>query len=154
MEGLLRLVVVVWLLEEVEVYGVERSVVRQEGEGMYDGGQGLDRGRALGGGGSLHHQGLPGQHQLPQGVQVVQQGEQHRGELCRGGDGGGDCSTRAGDGLLVLSVVTSRGKVELYQGAQHWQSQMISGCWTGPLADVVTGHFYCQLAGVKIFSNI
>ena len=54
--------------------GVEWSVVSQEGQRVDDGGQGLGEGGALGWGRGLHHQRLRCQGQLPQGVQVVQQG--------------------------------------------------------------------------------
>ena len=97
--------------------GVEGPVVRQEGEGVDDGGEGLYRGGALRGRGSLDHQGLGGQHQLPQDVKVLQQGEQDRGQLRAGGEGGGDGGPGAGDGLLVLGVVSCRGQVELDEGA-------------------------------------
>ena len=134
--------------------GVEGPVVRQEGEGVDDGGEGLYRGRALRGRGSLDHQGLGGQHQLPQDVKVLQQGEQDRGQLGVGGEGGGDGRSRAGDGLLVLGVISGRGQVQLDQGTQDRQGQVLSWSRGRPSINVMTGNLYRELSRIKIFSKI
>ena len=134
--------------------GVEGPVVRQEGEGVDDGGEGLHCGRALGGRGRLNHERLGSEDQLPQDVEVLQQGEQDRGQLRAGGERGGDGGPGAGDGLLVLGVVSCRGQVELDEGAQYGQSEVVTRGWSRPSVDVVTGDLYRELSGIKIFSNI
>ena len=134
--------------------GVEGPVVRQEGEGVDDGGQRLHGGRALGGRGCLNHQRLSGEDELPQGVEVIQQGEQDRGQLRVGGEGGGDGRARAGDRLLVLGVISCRRKVQLDQRAKHWQGQVIPWSRGRPSVNVVTGDLYRELSSIKIFSNI
>ena len=134
--------------------GVEGPVVRQEGQGVDDGGEGLHCGRALRGRGCLDHQGLSGEDELPEDVEVLQQGEEDRGQLRVGGERGGDGRTGAGDRLLVLGVVSCRREVELDQRPQHWQSQVVTRSRGRPAVNVVTGDLYRELSSIKIFSNI
>ena len=134
--------------------GVEGPVVRQEGEGVDDGGERLHCGRALGGRGCLNHQWLSGEDELPQGVEVLQQGEQHRGQLRVGGERGGDGRARAGDRLLVLGVISCWRQVQLDQRAKHWQGEMIPWSRGRPSVNVMTGNLNRELSSIKIFSNI
>ena len=132
---------------------VEGPVVRQEGEGVDDGGEGLHRGGALRGGGGLHHQRLRGQGELPQRVEVLQQRRDHQEQL-RGGRGHGGHGRgprpRVGDGLLDGGLVRGGGEVQLQQGAEHGQREVGAGAGGGPARHVVTRDLHGHVARLEI----
>ena len=95
-------------------------------ERLDDGCESLDGGGALGRRGRQHHNRLGSEHQLPQNVKALQQGQQGGKEVGRGRHEAAQPPT---DGDRLVGVVGVAGGVgrnmQLHHGTQHWQGQVL-----------------------------